>query len=107
MAWTLAGLSGWAATIPLVALEHSYLALAVATVVAAALFVGVVRLQIYAFAVVGCLIVLSMWPVALYQILDSALGVALGLVAAGCVLIASAVVLARVRRRPLLAGGER
>ena len=107
VAWTLAGLSGWAATIPLVASEHSYLALAVATVVAAALFVGVVRLQIYAFAVVGCLIVLSMWPVALYQILDSALGVALGLVAAGCVLIASAVVLARVRRRPLLAGGER
>lgn len=107
VAWTLAGLSGWAATIPLVALEHSYLALAVATVVAAALFVGVVRLQIYAFAIVGCLIVLSMWPVALYQILDTALGVALGLVAAGCVLIAAAVVLARLRRRPPLASGER
>jgi hypothetical protein len=99
LGWALAGLSGWAASIPLVAFEHSYLALVVATVVAAALFVGVVRLQMYAFAVVGCLIVLSMWPVALYQILDTALGVALGLVAAGCVLIASAVVLARLRQR--------
>ena len=58
---------------------------------------GVVRLKEYAFAIVGCLIVLSMWPVALYQILDTALGVALGLVAAGCVLILSAVVLARRR----------
>ncbi len=65
---------------------------------AAALFVGVVRLQLYGFAVVGCLLVLSIWPWALYQILDSALGVAVGLVAAGCVLIASAVVLARRRR---------
>jgi hypothetical protein len=98
-AWTLAGLSGWAATIPLVSFDHSYLALAVATLVAGALFVGVVRVKTYAFAVVGCLIVLSMWPVSLYQILDTALGVALGLVAAGCVLIASAVVLARWRHR--------
>jgi len=97
VAWTLAGLSGWAATIPLVAFDHNYLALAVATVVAGALFVGVVRLKTYAFAIVGCLIVLSMWPVTLYQILDTALGVALGLVAAGCALIASAVVLARWR----------
>ena len=98
VAWTLAGLSGWASTVPLVSFDHSYLALAVATLVAGALFVGVVRLKTYTFAIVGCLIVLSMWPVALYQILDSALGVALGLVAAGCVLIASAVVLARRRQ---------
>ena len=98
VAWTLAGLSGWAATLPLVGFDHSYLALAVATAVAGALFVGVVRLKEYAFAIVGCLIVLSMWPVALYQILDTALGVALGLVAAGCVLILSAVVLARRRQ---------
>jgi hypothetical protein len=98
VAWTLAGLSGWAATLPLVGFDHNYLALFVATAVAGALFVGVVRLQEYAFAVVGCLIVLSMWPVALYQILDTALGVALGLVAAGCVLILSAVVLARRRQ---------
>jgi hypothetical protein len=68
-------------------------------VVAAALFVGVVRLQLYGFAVVGCLLVLSIWPWALYQVLDSAFGVAVGLVAAGCVLIAAAVLLTRLRRR--------
>ncbi len=107
VAWTLAGLSGWAATIPLVAFDHSFLALAVATVVAAALFVGVVRLKTYALAIVGCLIVLSMWPVSLYQILDTALGVALGLVAAGSVLIASAVVLARWRHRAASDSGRR
>lgn len=60
----------------------TYLALAVASEVAAALFVGIVRFQTYAFAIVGCLIVLSIWPVALYQILDTALGIALGLMAA-------------------------
>ena len=104
VAWTLAGLSGWAAAIPLVSFDHSYLALAVATLAAGALFVGVVRLKTYTFAIVGCLIVLSIWPVALYQILDTALGVALGLVAAGCVLIASAVVLARWRNRAASTG---
>ena len=99
VAWTLAGISGWAASLILISFDHPYLAAGLATVVAAALFVGVVRLQLYGFAVVGCLLVLSIWPWALYQVLDSALGVAVGLVAAGCVLIASAVVLARRRRR--------
>lgn len=99
VAWTLAGLSGWAATVPLVVFEHSYLALVVATIVAVALLAGVVRQQRYAFAVVGCLIVLSVWPVALYQILDTALGVGLGLVAAGGALISAAVLIARRRHR--------
>ena len=40
-AWTLAGLSGWAAAIPLLSFDHGYLALSVATVVAGALFVAV------------------------------------------------------------------
>jgi hypothetical protein len=105
VAWSLAGVSGWAATGPLLGFEHSYLALTLASAVAAALFVGVVRLQTYAFAVVGCLIVLSIWPIALYQILDTALGVALGLVAAGCVLIAAAVVISRLRHRAPTVGG--
>ena len=99
VAWTLAGLCGWLAALVLMSFDHPYLAVVLATAVAAALFVGVVRLQLYGFAVVGCLLVLSIWPWALYSILDSALGVAVGLVAAGCVLIAAAVVLAR-RRRP-------
>jgi hypothetical protein len=105
LAWSLAGISGWASTAPLLSFEHSYLALALASVVAAGLFIGVVRLQTYAFAVVGCLIVLSIWPIALYQILDTALGVALGLVAAGCVLIAAAVVISRLRHRAATVGG--
>ena len=99
VAWTLAGVSVWVSSMVLMAFEHSYLAVGLATVAAAALFVGVVRLQMYALAVVGCLLVLSIWPWALYQILDSALGVAVGLVAAGSVLIAAAVVLTRLRRR--------
>ena len=86
------------------AFEHSYVAVGLATLVAAALFVGVVRLQMYALAVVGCLLVLSIWPWALDQILDSALGVAVGLVAAGCVLITAAVVLTRLRRRAAVTG---
>jgi Predicted membrane protein (DUF2157) len=99
VAWTLAGISGLAASLTLMSFDHPYLAVGLATLLAAALFVGVVRLQLYGLAVVGCLLVLSIWPWALYQILESAFGVAVGLVAAGCVLIASAVVLARVRRR--------
>jgi predicted membrane protein DUF2157 len=99
LAWTLAGLCGWLAALVLMSFDHPYLAVLLATAVAAALFVGVVRLQLYAFAVVGCLLVLSVWPWALYSILDSAFGVAVGLVAAGCVLIAAAVVLTRLRRR--------
>jgi hypothetical protein len=99
VAWTLAGISGWVAALVLMSFDHPYLAVGLATAVAAALFVSVVRLQMYGFAVVGCLLVLTIWPWALYQILDSAFGVAVGLVAAGCVLIASAVVLARRRRR--------
>ena len=99
VAWTLAGLSGGAAALTLMVYDHPYLAVGLATVVAAALFVGVVRLQLYGFAVVGCLLVLSIWPWALYRVLDSAFGVAVGLVAAGCVLIGAAVVLTRLRRR--------
>lgn len=92
-AWTLAGLAGWAATVPLISFQHAYLVLAVTTVTAAALFLAVIRRQIYGPAVVGCLVLLSMWPAALFQILDTALGVALGLVVAGSLLIIAAVVL--------------
>lgn len=99
VAWTLAGISAWVACLVLMGDEHSYLAMGLATLTAAALFVGVVRRQLYALAVVGCLLVLSIWPWALYQLLDSALGVAVGLVIAGSVLIAAAVVLTRRRRR--------
>lgn len=99
LAWTLAGLAAWAATVPLISFQHAGLVLAVTTVTAAALFVAVVRRQMYGPAVVGCLVLLSMWPAALFQILDTALGVALGLVVAGSLLIIAAVVLTS-RRNP-------
>jgi hypothetical protein len=52
----------------------------------------------YVFAVIGCAILLSMWPVSLYRILDDAVGAAIGLIAAGAVLIATVIWLTRRRR---------
>lgn len=101
LAWTLAGLSVWVAALTLVADEHAYLAAVLATVAAVALFVGMVRLQLYALGVVGCLIILSTWPLSLSLVLSSETGVAMGLVAAGSVLVATAVLFTRVRRRPV------
>jgi hypothetical protein len=102
-AWVLAGLSGWAASAALLStqppIRGAYLCLIVATVVAAALFAAFVRLRSPWYAVVGCLIMLSMWPVGLQRILASAVGVALGLVVAGGLLIAAAAVLSQLRRR--------
>jgi hypothetical protein len=102
-AWVLAGLSGWAASAAVLATQPpvraAYISLLVATAAAAALFAAFIRLRSSWYAVVGCLIMLSMWPVGLQQILQSAMGVALGLVIAGGVLIAAAAVLGQLRRR--------
>jgi hypothetical protein len=102
-AWVLAGLSGWAASAALLSTQPpvraAYVSLLVATAVAAALFAAFIRLRNPWYAVVGCLIMLSMWPVGLQRILQSAVGVALGLVIAGGVLIAAAAVLGQLRRR--------
>jgi hypothetical protein len=102
-AWVLAGLSGWAASVALLStqppIRAAYVCLLVATVVAAALFAAFVQLRSPWYAVVGCLIMLSMWPVGLQRILASAVGVALGLVVAGGLLIAAAAVLSQLRRR--------
>jgi hypothetical protein len=101
--WVLAGLSGWAASVALLStqpqIRAAYACLLVATVVAAALFAAFVRFRSPWYAVVGCLIMLSMWPVGLQRILASAVGVALGLVVAGGLLIAAAAVLSQLRRR--------
>jgi hypothetical protein len=81
--------------------------LLVATGVAAALFAAFVRFRSPWYTVIGCLIMLSMWPVGLQRILASAVGVALGLVVAGGVLIAAAAVLSQLRRRGGPAGRPR
>ena len=100
LAWSLAGLSGWAASIVLQmdAPNGEWLSLAVATLVTAALLTAFVLSRRYAYAVIGCAILLSIWPVSLYRILDDAVGAAIGLVAAGAVLIGTVIVLSRRRR---------
>jgi hypothetical protein len=100
LAWSLAGLSGWTASIVLqMDVPHGeWASLVVATVVAAALLTAFVLTRRYAYAVLGCAILLSIWPVSLYRILDDAVGAALGLVAAGAVLIGTVIVLSRRRR---------
>ena len=100
LAWSLAGLSGWAASIVLQmdAPHGEWLSLAVATLVTAALLTAFVLSRPYAYAVIGCAILLSIWPVSLYRILDDAVGAAIGLVAAGAVLIGTVIVLSRRRR---------
>ena len=71
-----------------------------ATIVSAALLTAFVLTRRYPYAVIGCVILLSIWPVSLYRILDDAVGAAIGLIAAGAVLIGSVVVLSRLRRVP-------
>lgn len=101
LAWVLGGLSGGGACIALQAEPNlgEWLSLGLATVVASALLAAFVFSRRAALAVIGCLVVLSFWPISLYRIFDDALGTALGLVAAGAVLIGVVVVMSRRRRR--------
>lgn len=99
LAWSLAGLSGWAASIALQgAANGEWLSLLCATVVTAALLTAFVQTHRYVFAIIGCAILLSIWPVSLYRIVDDAVGAAIGLVAAGAVLIGTVIWLTRRRR---------
>jgi hypothetical protein len=99
LAWSLAGLSGWAASIALQGGPNGeWLGLLCATVVTAALLTAFVQTRRYAFAVIGCAILLSIWPVSLYRILNDAVGAAIGLVSAGAVLIGTVIWLTRRRR---------
>jgi hypothetical protein len=101
LAWSLAGLSGWATSIVLqmVTPHGEWFSLVAATIVSAALLSAFVLTRRYAYAVIGCAILLSIWPVSLYRIIDDAVGAAIGLVAAGAVLISTVVVLSRRHRR--------
>lgn len=99
LAWSLAGLSGWAASIVLQTYPPSgeWLSLVVATAVSAALLTAFVLTRRYTYAVIGCAILLTIWPVSLYRILDDAVGAAIGLVAADAVLIGIVIVLSHRR----------
>jgi hypothetical protein len=104
LAWSLAGLSGWAASIALQgATNGEWLSLIAATVTATALLTAFVQTRRYPFAVIGCAILLSIWPVSLYRIVDNAVGAAIGLVAAGAVLIGTVIWLTRRRRLTTIA----
>jgi hypothetical protein len=104
LAWSLAGLSGWAASIALQgATNGEWLSLIAATVTATALLTAFVQTRRYVFAVIGCAILLSIWPVSLYRIVDNAVGAAIGLVAAGAVLIGTVIWLTRRRRLTTIA----
>jgi len=100
LAWSLAGLSGWvsASTWLAAPARGEWSALLVATVVSGLLLCAFVRTRAYVLAVIGCLVLLTLWPTCLYEIFHSALGVATGLIAAGGVLIATVVVMSRLRR---------
>jgi hypothetical protein len=100
LAWSLASLSGWAASIVLQTypLSGEQLSLVVAAVVSAGLLTAFVLTRRYPYAVIGCAILLTIWPVSLYRMLDDAVGAAIGLVAAGAVLIGIVIVLSRRRR---------
>jgi hypothetical protein len=99
LAWSLAGLSGWTASIALQGAPNGeWLALLCATVVSAALLTVFVQTHRYVFAIIGCAILLSMWPVSLYRILNNAVGAAIGLIAAGGVLIGTVIWLTRRSR---------
>lgn len=100
LAWSLAGLSGWvsASTWLAAPVRGEWSALLVATVVSGLLLFAFVRTRAYVLAVIGCLVLLTLWPTCLYEIFHSALGVATGLIAAGGVLIAAVVVMSRLRR---------
>lgn len=94
--WSLAGLLGWGASAALSGTPFGEWGVLIAsTAVAAVLFLAFVRAGTHATAAVGSLIVLSMWPWCLAALFGSSLGVALGLLAAGTVLITAVVVISR------------
>ncbi|GAA2112045.1 hypothetical protein GCM10009841_35340 [Microlunatus panaciterrae] len=105
-AWSLAGISGWASgwVWYIKSDGGTWLALTVATVVAALLLLAFVRIRNYALAIIGCLVILSLWPACLYRIVGSAFGVAIGLIAAGAVLIGIVIVLSRRSRTQIRPG---
>ena len=75
------------------------MALVVGTAGPAALLVAYGRRHASAYAVVGCSILLVIWPTALYQLTDNMAGVAIGLVVASAVLLVAVLLLSRRQRR--------
>jgi hypothetical protein len=100
MAWSLAGAAVFSSSMCwLVQDRGEAMALAVGTAGSAALLVAYGRHRASAYAVVGCSILLVVWPTALYQLTDNLAGVAIGLVVASVVLFFAVLLLSRHQRR--------
>ncbi|TDD28453.1 DUF2157 domain-containing protein [Kribbella turkmenica] len=95
-AWSLAGAAMFSSSICWLIQERGeIMALAVGTAGPAALLVAYGRRHASAYAVVGCAILLVIWPTALYQLTDNMAGVAIGLVIASAVLLIAVLLLSR------------
>ncbi|MGC4943424.1 hypothetical protein [Kribbella sp. DT2] len=98
--WSLAGAAMFSSSICwLIQDRGEVMALAVGTAGPAALLVAYGRVHASAYAVVGCSILLVIWPTALYQLTDNVAGVAIGLVIASAGLLVAVLVLSRRQRR--------
>ncbi|MFD7158952.1 hypothetical protein ACFV9C_30440 [Kribbella sp. NPDC059898] len=96
--WSLAGAAMFSSSICWLVQERGeIMALAVGTAGPAALLVAYGRTRRSAYAVVGCAILLVIWPTALYQLTDNLAGVAVGLVVASGVLLLAVLMLSRRR----------
>ncbi|GAA0590873.1 hypothetical protein HPO96_04625 [Kribbella sandramycini] len=97
-AWSLAGAAMFSSSICWLIQERGeIMALAVGTAGPAALLVAYGLRRASAYAVVGCSILLVIWPTALYQLTDNVAGVAIGLVVASVALLFAVLLLSRRR----------
>jgi hypothetical protein len=98
--WSMAGAAMFSSSICWLIQERGeVMALAVGTAGPAALLVAYGRVHASPYAVVGCSILLVIWPTALYQLTDNVAGVAIGLVIASAGLLVAVLVLSRRQRR--------
>jgi hypothetical protein len=96
--WSLAGAAMFSSSICWLVQERGeIMALAVGTAGPAALLVAYGRTRRSSYAVVGCAILLVIWPTSLYQLTDNMAGVAVGLVVASGVLLLAVLMLSRRR----------
>ncbi len=97
-AWSLAGAAMFSSSICWLVQERGeIMALVVGTAGPAALLFAYGRRRSSTYAVVGCAILLVIWPTALYQLTDNLAGVGVGLVIASGVLLVAVLLLSRRR----------
>jgi hypothetical protein len=95
-AWSLAGAAMFSSSVCWLVQERGeIMALAVGTAGPAALLFAYGRRRSSTYAVVGCAILLVIWPTALYQLTDNLAGVGVGLVIASGVLLVAVLLLSR------------